>query len=102
MARTVLVVDDAPENRALVAAVLGWKGYELLEANDGVEALEVIERHRPDLVITDLLMPRMDGFELARQIALMPSPIRVIFYSATYNIKEAMRLGAHCAVVGVI
>ena len=98
----VLVVDDTPEDRALAIAVLGWQGYRLTEAGNGMEALTAIERERPDLIITDLLMPEMDGFQLAHRVSLLPEPIRVVFYSATYNVSEAMSLGSLCGVSGVI
>jgi CheY-like chemotaxis protein len=80
--RTVLVVDDQDELRAMLVRVLAGDGYRVLEASDGFEALEVLEME-PDvsLVITDLLMPRMDGLELANQLAGRPN-IQILFMSA--------------------
>jgi signal transduction histidine kinase/CheY-like chemotaxis protein/HAMP domain-containing protein len=60
---TMLVVDDQPENRDLLAQLLASVGFQVRSAGDGVEALELWERHRPDLVWMDLRMPRMSGFE---------------------------------------
>jgi signal transduction histidine kinase/CheY-like chemotaxis protein/HAMP domain-containing protein len=59
----MLVVDDQPENRDLLAQLLASVGFQVRTAGDGIEALELWERHRPDLVWMDLRMPRMSGFE---------------------------------------
>jgi two-component system OmpR family response regulator len=60
----LLFVDDEPDIREVTSAVLAQEGYEVLTAEDGQEALELLPWFRPDLVITDLRMPRMSGFEL--------------------------------------
>ncbi|HZI77573.1 MAG TPA: response regulator, partial [Gemmatimonadales bacterium] len=66
---TVLVVEDDPALRALMARTLAAKGYRALEASDGIEALEQLAQE-PDieLVVTDIVMPRMNGVELAQQL----------------------------------
>jgi CheY-like chemotaxis protein len=63
---TLLVVDDDPAIRDLASGLLGDAGYSVITAGDGVEALHVISEARPDLVITDLRMPHMSGFELLK------------------------------------
>jgi CheY-like chemotaxis protein len=60
----VLVVDDDPDVLASLCDALGSEGYEVRGARDGIEALEAIEERRPDLIVTDLMMPTMTGFEL--------------------------------------
>ncbi|MBT0960917.1 SpoIIE family protein phosphatase [Denitromonas iodatirespirans] len=65
---TVLVVDDAATNRNLMAAFLARLGHEVIFAVDGVDALECFAAQRPDMVLMDLMMPRMDGFEATRQL----------------------------------
>lgn len=66
---TVLVVDDANVERTLVGGLIRAElGWTVIEAGSGEEALEQIERDRPDLVLTDLLMPGIDGAELAHRI----------------------------------
>lgn len=65
---TILVVDDIASNRALLAAILKKKGFRVLTADDGDSALELARETRPDIIFMDLQMPRMDGFEAARQI----------------------------------
>ncbi len=63
---TILVVDDEPAIRELLVEILREEGYMLLTAGDGVQAIEVLNRVRPELVVTDVMMPRLDGLELIR------------------------------------
>ena len=67
-ADTVLIVEDDAATRRLYKFLLSNGGYVVLEAEDGVAAVEVLQRHRCDLVITDMNMPRMDGLDLIRTI----------------------------------
>ena len=69
MPRTILVVDDDPHIRQLLVFALGKAGLDTLEAGDGEEALARVEAHRPDLVVLDINMPRMDGIEVCRRAA---------------------------------
>lgn len=82
----VLVVDDIPDILKLLDATLQFKGYRVVTASNGQEALEAIEREHPALVIADILMPKMDGFSLLHRIRLDPElrNIPVVFLSATY------------------
>ncbi|MDD5686766.1 MAG: response regulator [Elusimicrobia bacterium] len=64
MAVKILIVDDVEETRKLLREVLEIAGYEVLEAKNGVEALQKVEEHLPNLILTDLMMPQMDGFTL--------------------------------------
>jgi CheY-like chemotaxis protein len=86
----VLVVDDIPDILKLLDATLQFKGYRVVTARDGQEALEAIQREHPALVIADILMPKMDGFSLLHRIRLDPETrnIPVIFLSATYVAQE--------------
>jgi two-component system alkaline phosphatase synthesis response regulator PhoP len=68
MAQTILVVDDEPQIVRLVRAYLEEAGYHVVIASDGEEALHVARREKPDLVVLDVLMPRMDGLEFTRRI----------------------------------
>jgi CheY-like chemotaxis protein len=83
---TVLVVDDLPANRDLVQTVLGYYGHETLAADDGAQALALLTRQHPDLVLTDVAMPGMDGYQLARAIRSDPDcwGIPILFYTANY------------------
>ena len=64
----ILVADDVPENVRLLEAVLVPRGYEVVSASDGLQALEVARSARPDLVLLDVVMPGLDGFEVCRQL----------------------------------
>jgi putative two-component system response regulator len=69
----VLVVDDAPVNVALLEHLLSRDGHTVLTAADGLEALSIIERERPEVVLTDVVMPGIDGYELCRAIKSNPT-----------------------------
>ena len=60
--KTILIADDEIRMRRVIADYLHIKGYETLEAGDGVEALSLFESGRPDLILLDVMMPRMDGW----------------------------------------
>lgn len=66
--RRILVVDDSPLTRELISSLLEAMGYEIINANDGVDAFERLGREVVDMVVTDLEMPRMDGLELTRRL----------------------------------
>ncbi|MBU0511843.1 MAG: response regulator [Chloroflexi bacterium] len=96
----LLVVEDVPNILELLAVTLRFKGYPVVTAVNGAEALEKIAEQRPALVITDILMPKMDGFALVQSLRTNPktSQIPVIFLSATYVTPEdkdfALSIGA--------
>ena len=100
----ILVVDDLPVNRELVVTLVGHSGHQALQASDGAEALAVVRAERPELVISDILMPTMDGYEFVRQLRSDPdlSATQVIFYSAHYREQEARNLAAACGVRQVL
>ena len=70
---TVLVVDDQPTIRVLVRAALKDTGYRLLEAGDGVSAVQLARSERPDLILLDIALPRMDGLEVCRRLKEDPA-----------------------------
>ena len=88
---TILIVDDLSANRKFLVTLLAHQGHRLLEAANGREALATAQAEHPDLVITDVLMPVMDGYELVRQLRLDPttSKILVVLYTAYYGEREA-------------
>ena len=65
---TVLIVDDAPQNIELLQAFLEELPVQIVTAVDGVDALEKVEQHKPDLILLDIMMPRMSGFQVCRKI----------------------------------
>lgn len=73
--RLILVVDDEPRMIRFIRMNLELEGYQVVEASNGAEALEQVRQHLPDLVIMDVMMPKMDGFEalrLLREISTVP------------------------------
>jgi class 3 adenylate cyclase len=72
-AAKILVVDDTPSNVKLLADVLGAKGYRVVTAATGAEALEMVERERPDLVLLDVMMPGMSGYDVCRKLRANPA-----------------------------
>jgi two-component system cell cycle response regulator DivK len=68
MAKKILVVEDDTDNRRIVAKVLSVEGYRVIEATDGVEALSQARREHPDLILMDLALPNIDGWEATRQL----------------------------------
>ena len=84
--------------------LLRHQGHRLLEAADGREGLAVVQAEHPDLVITDVLMPVMDGYEFVRQLRLDPatSGIPVVFYTAHYGEREARALALSSGVSDVL
>ncbi len=91
---TILIVDDHPDNREFLMTLLGHVGHTLLEATDGAEALAIVRAARPELVIADLFMPIMDGYEFARQLRADPAiaQTKVIYCTAAYLESEARAL----------
>ncbi|MCM1984949.1 response regulator [Lyngbya confervoides] len=71
--RRILVVDDRWENRSVISNLLQPLSFEVIEATDGQEGLDKVALYQPDLVITDLVMPTMDGFEMIRRLRSLPS-----------------------------
>lgn len=69
---TVLVVEDSPAQREMITDLLRGSGLDVSVATDGVEALERIESQQPDIVILDIVMPRMNGYELCRRLKTDP------------------------------
>lgn len=96
----LLVVEDIPNVLELFEVTLRFKGYPVITARNGQEALEIIKHELPALVITDILMPKLDGFTLAQRLRTDPRTrhIPIIFISATYVTPEdrafSMSLGA--------
>ena len=96
----ILVVEDVPHILELLEVTLRFKGYPIVTAHNGQEALQRIAEERPALIITDILMPKLDGYALVQKLRTDPktSDIPIIFLSATYVTPEdkafALSLGA--------
>lgn len=95
--KKILIVDDAENNLILLNDLLYEHNYSITLARNGYEALESVERQKPDLVLLDIMMPGMDGFEFFEKIKIENPEIRVIFITAksnTSDIEKATEMGA--------
>jgi diguanylate cyclase (GGDEF)-like protein len=101
---TILIVDANPADRRWYITLLGNYGHRLLEASDGVEALAVAQAELPELIITDIVMPHMDGFSLVRRLRAEPllTSIPVIFQTANYDVSEIHKLARASGVQHVL
>jgi diguanylate cyclase (GGDEF)-like protein/PAS domain S-box-containing protein len=103
MAR-ILIIDDRPVNRAFLNTLLRQVNHEIIEAPDGPAALALVRERRPDLIITDLMLPPTGGVEFAMRVrddaAIAGTPI--IFYTATYRTDEALDLARRCGAMAVL
>lgn len=102
---TILIADDYEANRKVLGRLLNHEGYTVVEASDGASALEQVRAERPDVVLVDLLMPVVDGFEFVHRLreesgALARTP--VVFITAAYVPSEVTALAHSCGVNQVI
>jgi len=81
---TLLVVDDSPTQRRMIADLLRANAFEIMTAKDGLEALELIQETQPDLVVLDIVMPRLNGYEVCRRLKanLTTRQLPIIFCSS--------------------
>jgi diguanylate cyclase (GGDEF)-like protein/PAS domain S-box-containing protein len=100
----VLIVDDNATNRKLLVTLVNYLGHQVFEAADGREALEVVRAVHPQLVISDILMPTMDGYQFVRELRAESkyADIEVILYTAQYHEREAQQLAESCHVARVL
>lgn len=93
----ILVVEDNKEIRELFCTVLQENGFRAFSANDGMEAFDVLEKNYIDLIISDIMMPNFDGYELIKHLRVTQSTVPVLMITAkgaSADKKEAFRLGA--------
>lgn len=100
----VLVVDDDADKRNLLEVALGMEGYNVRAVANGREALASVDSYPPDLIITDIMMPEMDGYELARIIRRNPQTkfIPLILQTAGRHDADDLRLGAEVGALGFV
>lgn len=100
MAETILIVDDTPANLGVLVEMLGVAGYQLMVAEDGEEALAQTSRTQPDLILLDVMMPGIDGFETCRRLKARPETrdIPVLFMTALNETSDKVKAFAAGAV----
>ncbi|MDD3407898.1 MAG: response regulator, partial [Methanomicrobium sp.] len=91
----ILVADDLKENRYMLESALKSQGYEVITAANGLKALEIFHETKIDLIISDVLMPKMDGFQLCREVKNDEKLTKIpfIFYTASYTTPEDQKFG---------
>lgn len=104
MQKTILAADDSASVRKLISLALKLQGYRIITTSDGMEALEILPVEQVDLLITDLNMPNVDGFELIRTVRSNPlyTELPIIILSSMTNsedINRGMELGANSYLV---
>jgi PAS domain S-box-containing protein len=100
----ILIIDDRQLNRQFLTTLLGYQHHDLHEASDGAEGLRIARQQHPDLIISDVLMPTMDGYEFVRRLREEPEigKTPVIFSTAHYLSREAQSLAEKCGVTSII
>ena len=103
MGNCILVVEDQADNRQILRDLLGNAGYDLIEAKNGEEALIAIGKQRPDLILMDIQLPMMDGYEATRRIRANPVMkdipiIAVTSYALTGDDSKAFAAGCNAYV----
>ena len=93
VATRLLIVDDNDDSRDILALILGMNGFDTIQARDGIEALEQTRAHRPDVIVTDIFMPRLDGIDFTRRLRedAALSAIPVIAQTAYINAIDTHR-----------
>jgi two-component system, cell cycle response regulator DivK len=98
MSQRILIVEDQEDNRAILRDLLSANGYDLTEAANGADAVGAAERTRPDLILMDIQLPVIDGYEAARRIKANPAlkAIPVIAVTSYALSEEAKAVEAGC------
>jgi two-component system, cell cycle response regulator DivK len=89
--RAILHVEDNSENRMLVKRLLQSGGFEVLEASNAVQAMEIVKNHIPGLILMDINMPDVDGYTLTNKIKAMPGFSKVPIVAITANVMKGDR-----------
>ncbi|MCC5793984.1 MAG: response regulator [Chromatiales bacterium] len=88
----VLIVDDSPTEQHVMAKLLGGHGFETLLASDGAEAISLAERQRPDVILMDIVMPGMNGYQATRRLAQNPATASIPVVMITAKNQEIDRI----------
>jgi two-component system cell cycle response regulator DivK len=99
MSKRILYIEDNPENRLLMRRVLMAEGYIVEEASDGNSGLQIAAEHPPDLILMDINLPEIDGYEVTARLKQLPNMSRVPIIAVTANVMKGDRektLAAGC------
>ena len=89
--KTILIVDDSPTEMMLMLSALQGKGYNLLTAADGEQALQMVMQQKPDLVLLDVILPKKNGFQVCRQLKTAPETKATKIIMVTSKCQESDR-----------
>src|SRR5947209_10315068 len=89
---TILIVDDEPQNRKLLETLLQPEGYQTVSVANGEDALASVQRREPDLILLDIMMPGMDGYEVARHLKNNEATAHIPVIMVTANTETDARL----------
>ena len=91
--KTILLVDDTPENLQLLSTLLAKEGFDISVAVNGAEALKIVTRLKPDMILLDIMMPEMDGYEVCERIKAQEElkEIPIIFVSAKTELVDKIK-----------
>jgi CheY-like chemotaxis protein len=99
VSKTILVVDDNPDAREMVSYILAKEGFSVITAGDGEAALDLVKKQTPDLIVTDIQMPKLDGIEMIKRLRdrLRSKNVPIVVMSSFGNgaIQDAMDAGAN-------
>ncbi len=101
MKKQILVVDDNPDSREMLSFILTGEGFSVIAAGDGLEALDLVKEVHPDLIITDINMPNIDGIELTKKLREQfksTLPIMVVSAFGGELVSKAIEAGANGAI----
>jgi two-component system, cell cycle response regulator DivK len=91
MGEKILYIEDSPSNRLLVTRILLVEGYEVLEASEGLEGIEMARSERPDLILMDMNLPEVDGYELTEKVKADPELADIPVVAMTANVMQGDR-----------
>ncbi|MBN1934470.1 MAG: response regulator [Anaerolineae bacterium] len=89
--KRILYIEDNPDNRLLTKRILMAEGYDVLEASDGLAGLAIAEKEDVDLILVDINMPGMDGYEVSKRLRAMPKIAKVPIIAMTANVLQGDR-----------
>lgn len=98
MKKKILIIDDEKDTCDIIGEIMIDEGYQVFTALSGQSALRIVKKNRPDLILLDIKMPKMDGVEVLRRVKKIDKDVVVVMmtaYGALDTAKEAMRLGAN-------
>jgi len=96
LSKTVLIVEDDAGLRRLYSGALRLAGFDVLESGDGLSALQLLETHRPDCIVLDLMLPRLSGYAVSQEIEMSAEMRDIPIVVVTGSVADTTKLAADC------